>query len=183
MDWIHSDSISLNFRINSEAAINELDTPTKASEVPTENKRWDSFSPTNASSIEAKLGYLKLNIPAACPPHTVFPVNTRARFCEFISSQHARFAFGEGCDHPGYVSAKYSPGCFGGKVGIARKSMIGWQTVQQFQRGLEIRLNRQRAVRRRSRFIIVSIARQNHRPHIGNMRIIRHGSFRMVKGL
>jgi hypothetical protein len=34
------------------------------------------------------------------------PVNTRAWFDESVSTQHARFAFGDGCDCPGYVVAK-----------------------------------------------------------------------------
>ena len=31
-------------------------------------KRWNSFSPTNASQTEAKIGYLKLNSETPCPP-------------------------------------------------------------------------------------------------------------------
>ena len=54
---------------------------------------------------EAKIAYIKLNIPTACPPRTAVPVNTRARFCESVSSQHAQFAFGQGCDHSSYVAA------------------------------------------------------------------------------
>jgi hypothetical protein len=83
-------------------------------------RRWVSFSnephkPTNAPGVptkmtlaqllaserfshEAKVGYVKLNIPMPCPPRGTVPVNTGAWFCEFVSSQHARFAFGEGCD-------------------------------------------------------------------------------------
>ena len=61
-------------------------------------------SATNASQNEGKIAYIKLNTPAACPPRTVVPVNTGARFGEFISSQRARFAFGEGCDSSSYVA-------------------------------------------------------------------------------
>jgi hypothetical protein len=42
--------------------------------------------------------------PAACPPRTVFPVNSRAGFDGFVSPQHVRFAFGHGGDQPGYVN-------------------------------------------------------------------------------
>jgi hypothetical protein len=41
-----------------------------------------------AFTEEGKLIYIKLNIPAPCPPRSVVPVNTRAWFLEFISSQH-----------------------------------------------------------------------------------------------
>src|SRR5258708_4702184 len=40
-----------------------------------------------------------------CPPRGTVPVNTGARFCESVSPQHARFAFGQGCDCPSYVEA------------------------------------------------------------------------------
>ena len=62
-------------------------------------KRSDGFSATN----DKKLAYIKLNIPTACPPRTAVPVNTKTWFREFVSSQHAQFAFGNGCDRPSYV--------------------------------------------------------------------------------
>jgi hypothetical protein len=40
----------------------ELYTPTIAPVVPMKNRRWSSFSATNASLIEGKLTYIKLNI-------------------------------------------------------------------------------------------------------------------------
>jgi RHS repeat-associated protein len=43
----------------------------------------------------------------SCPPRGTVPVNTRAWFREFVSSQHTRFAFGNGCDHPSYVPASF----------------------------------------------------------------------------
>jgi hypothetical protein len=54
-------------------------------------------------SYEAKIGYVKLNIPMPCPPRGTVPVKTGAWFYELVSSQHARFAFGEGCDCASYV--------------------------------------------------------------------------------
>ena len=56
-------------------------------------RRWNSISATNASPIEAKLAYIKLNIPAPCPPRSVVLVNPGAWFGEFVSTQHAEFAF------------------------------------------------------------------------------------------
>jgi hypothetical protein len=43
--------------------------------VPTKIKRWNSFSATNVSQNEAKLGYVELNIPTACPPRAAVSVN------------------------------------------------------------------------------------------------------------
>src|SRR6266700_6147795 len=54
---------------------NELDTPTIARRVPTVYERWDSFSVTNASSLEAKITYVKLNTQTPCPPRGAVPVN------------------------------------------------------------------------------------------------------------
>jgi len=68
-------------------------------------KRWDSFSATNAPQIGAKLAYVLLNIPMPCPPRGTVPVNTRARFGGCLSTQRARFAFGQGCDRASYVAA------------------------------------------------------------------------------
>ena len=47
--------------------------------------------------------WVRLNIPTSCPPRGAVPVNARARFHELVSSQHARFAFSQGCDWPSYV--------------------------------------------------------------------------------
>jgi hypothetical protein len=62
----------------------ELDTPTIACVVPRE-KRWRGFSAsavakamadeTNASQMEAKFTYIRLNIPAPCPPRRVVLVD------------------------------------------------------------------------------------------------------------
>ena len=41
--------------------------------------------------------------PAACPPRTVFPVNTRTWFGEVVSTQHVQIVFGKGCDQSSYV--------------------------------------------------------------------------------
>jgi hypothetical protein len=45
---------------------------------------------------------LQPNIQTAWPPRTAVPVNTAAWLREFLSPQHARFAFGNGCDYPSY---------------------------------------------------------------------------------
>ena len=42
-----------------------------------------------------------------CPPRTAFPVNAGAWFCECVSPQHARFAFGQGGDRSSYVEHGY----------------------------------------------------------------------------
>jgi len=68
-------------------------------------KRWKSFSATNGSQNERKLAYIRLNSQTPCPPRGAVPVNTGAWFCEAVSSQHARFAFGNDCDCPSYVGA------------------------------------------------------------------------------
>src|ERR1017187_3116519 len=52
-----------------------------------------------------KAHLLKLNIPMPCPPRGTVPVNARAWFRECVSPQHARFAFGQGCDRASYVDA------------------------------------------------------------------------------
>lgn len=52
---------------------------------------------------EGKLIYIKLNTPMPCPPRGTVPVNAGAWFREPIASQHARFAFGQGCDCASYV--------------------------------------------------------------------------------
>jgi len=54
-------------------------------------------------SSEGKLIYIKLNIPMPCPPRGTVLVNARAWFGEIVSSQHARFAFSQGCDRTSYV--------------------------------------------------------------------------------
>ena len=85
--------------------------------MPMENKRWNGFSVTNGSQIEAKLTYIRLNTQMPCPPRgaacgaeafvrRLIPVNTKARFREFVSPQRARIAFGHGCDRPSYVNFK-----------------------------------------------------------------------------
>src|SRR5881628_1263283 len=53
----------------------ELDTPTIALVVPMNFERWDSFSVANASRIEAKLTYVRLNTQTPCPPRGAVPVN------------------------------------------------------------------------------------------------------------
>jgi len=35
----------------------------------------EGFSATNAIAMKAKLAYIKLNSPTACPPRTAVPVN------------------------------------------------------------------------------------------------------------
>ena len=61
-------------------------------------------------AVEGKLAYIKLNTPMPCPPRGTVPDNTRAWFCEFISTQHAQFAFGQGCDCPSYVAERMRQG-------------------------------------------------------------------------
>jgi hypothetical protein len=56
--------------------------------------RWGSFSATNPSRSEEKLAYVTLNTQTPCPPRSAVPVNTGAWLREFVSPQHARFAFG-----------------------------------------------------------------------------------------
>ena len=58
-------------------------------------RRWNGFSPASTSQTKQSSATITLNIPTACPPRTAFPVNARAWFCESISSQHARLAFGQ----------------------------------------------------------------------------------------
>jgi hypothetical protein len=53
---------------------------------------------------KGKLIYITLNIPAPCPPRSVVPANSRAWFGEFVSSQHAQFAFDQGCESSSYVA-------------------------------------------------------------------------------
>jgi len=72
-----------------------------------ENKHWRGFSPANASQNEGKPGYVKPNTPMPCPPRGTVPVNPQAWFRGFISPQHARFAFGEGCDRTNDVGASF----------------------------------------------------------------------------
>jgi hypothetical protein len=79
-----------------------LDTPTTAPTVPRALTLAQLLAYKRFSS-EAKIGYLELNTPTACPPRTAVPVNTRARFRESVSTQHARFSFGQGCDRTSYV--------------------------------------------------------------------------------
>jgi hypothetical protein len=57
-----------------------------------------SFSGTNPSQKEGKLAYIRLNNPTPCPSRSAVPVNAGAWFSGPLSSQHARFAFGQGCD-------------------------------------------------------------------------------------
>ena len=66
----------------------------------------------NASRVEGKFAYVTLNIPTVCPPRTGFQVNTWAWFVRTVSSQHARFAFGKGCDRDNYVRDEHA-----GKLG------------------------------------------------------------------
>ena len=83
----------------------ELCEPTIARAVPAKTIwRWDSFSAMNAPRSGAKIAYVTLNTQTPCPPRDAVPVNTRAWFRESISTQHARFAFGYGCDYPSYVA-------------------------------------------------------------------------------
>jgi len=93
--------------------INELNEPTIARVMPVKDRRWNSFLPANAPQNEAKIGYFSLNTPTACPPRTGFPVNTRAWFREPVSSQHARFAFGKGCECASYVNLQTAGGGVG----------------------------------------------------------------------
>jgi RHS repeat-associated protein len=79
----------------------ELREPTKARKVPSK-KRWRSFSITNPSPGR-KAHLRQTEHPAACPPRTVFPVNSRTWFCGCVSPQHARFAFSQGCDRASHV--------------------------------------------------------------------------------
>jgi hypothetical protein len=74
------------------------DEPTIARMMPRKFKRRESFSATNPSQLEGKIAYVQQNTPTACPPRTAVPVNTRACFGESLSTQHARFAFDQGCD-------------------------------------------------------------------------------------
>ena len=68
-------------------SLSELHTPTIAPVVPTKNKRWNGFSVTNATLMEEKLAYIKLNSQTACPPRTAVPVNQGC--CgRFFHSQH-----------------------------------------------------------------------------------------------
>jgi len=69
-----------------------------------EIKRWNSFSPTNASQ-RRKARLLKLNRQTACPPRTAVPVNQGCRISSFTHG--IRFAFGHGGDYPSYVAFFY----------------------------------------------------------------------------
>jgi hypothetical protein len=64
----------------------------------------------------------------------------------------------------------------------ARRSTIGRKLLQQCQSGLEIALQCQRPVCRRPRSVVLTIARQDHCPHVRNMRVIGHACFRVVEG-
>ena len=55
--------------------LGELDTPTKAPEVPEKNRHGSGFSVMNASFAKQR-SPTQLNIPPACPPRTGFPVNS-----------------------------------------------------------------------------------------------------------
>jgi hypothetical protein len=46
--------------------------------------RWSGFSPANPSQNEGKLGYIKLNIPTACPPRAAVPVNQGRGFASLF---------------------------------------------------------------------------------------------------
>jgi YD repeat-containing protein len=97
--------VGVHLRVRFGAAVDhELHTPTIATLLPTRNKHRNSFSATNAPQTGAKLAYIKLNIPMPCPPRSTVPVYTGAWFYEFVSSQRARFAFGQGCDCSSYVA-------------------------------------------------------------------------------
>ncbi len=92
---------------------------------------------------KGKLIYITLNIPAPCPPRSVVPVNSRAWFGEFVSSQHARFAFGQGCDCPSYVNGHdgvlqrpwqlNSINADAGAIRIGSGSPKNWMRLQQCQ--------------------------------------------------
>lgn len=58
---------------------------------------------------EAKLGYVTLNTPMPCPPRGTVPVYPQAWFRAFVSTQHARFAFGKGCDRVNDVARSFVP--------------------------------------------------------------------------
>jgi hypothetical protein len=62
----------------------EPHTPTRARVMPMGIRRWNSFSPTNASQSEAKIGYVELNTQTPCPPRGAVPVNSR-RTWEIVS--------------------------------------------------------------------------------------------------
>ncbi len=106
----------------------KLDTPTIAPALPMHFRRRPSFSATNTSRREAKLAYVSPNSQTPCPPRGAVPVNPRTWFRESVSPQHARFAFGYGCDHSGYVECflpgirfSVNPGptqAFGSRLGI-----------------------------------------------------------------
>jgi hypothetical protein len=95
--------------------------------MPKRIKRWNDFSATNASRVEGKLAYLTLNSQTPRPPRGAVPVNTRAWSYEFVSSQHARFAFGHGCDNPNYVGVECSP--IGAQLAEDLIEMSGASTV------------------------------------------------------
>ncbi len=92
--------------------------------VPMKIQRRDSFSVTNASRSEAKLTYGKLNIQTPCPPRGaasphIAPCGGGSRLTqgpgwEFFT-QHARIAFGDGCDCPDYVISRISTSLPGAK--------------------------------------------------------------------
>jgi hypothetical protein len=75
-----------NFAVRQK--MNFTHTPTIAPVVPMKNKRWNSFSATNASLIEAKLAYVTLNMQT---PKTfgAVPVNS-GRTWEAVSLYSCR---------------------------------------------------------------------------------------------
>ena len=88
--------------------IDEPHKPTKARVVPMKIKRWTSFSATNDSPSESKLAYSNSTSQQLARLVLLSRSTTRAWFCEVVSPQHVRFAFGQGCDHSSYVSHSLS---------------------------------------------------------------------------
>jgi hypothetical protein len=97
----------LGHLVNNFFHINELDTPTIESPMPS-NLTLAPLLDYEPRSGAGKIIYVLRNIPMPCPPRGTFPVNTRAWFRESVSPQHARFAFGQECDGPSYVAPVFS---------------------------------------------------------------------------
>ena len=82
-----------------------LDTPTSAMAMPAKiDLALGQLLGYEPFLNEGKLAYIQRNIETPCPPRSAVPVNSRAWFRECVSPQHARFAFGQGCDWPSYVA-------------------------------------------------------------------------------
>jgi hypothetical protein len=81
--------------------------PTKARVVPTElNAGTASRLRTLLARSEAHLHLTEH--PNAVPTSWRCPGQPEAWFCESVSTQHARFAFGHGCDCPCYVAHEHN---------------------------------------------------------------------------